>query len=136
MGMKDWKTIADMRPDQLEEAAADIRVPEGLEDRLAVRPEDEKDLLKNVVLDECQKDVFIFVPGNYEALADFAQTTDFKIVFIGGDLDPWSAVYVDGGGNPNFRSYIFTRKSHRTQIADFDQQTQDEIVNSIKSWLQ
>ena len=108
----------------------------GLEDRLAVRPEDEKDLLKNVALDECQKDVFIFVPGNYEALADFAQTTDLKIVFIGGDLDPWSAVYVDGGGNPNFRSYIFTRKSHRTQIADFDQQTQDEIVNSIKSWLQ
>lgn len=40
MGMKDWKTIADMRPDQLEEAAADIRVPEGLEDRLAALVED------------------------------------------------------------------------------------------------
>lgn len=60
----------------------------GLEDRLAVRPEEEKDLLKNFVLDEDQKDAFNFVPGHYEALDDFAKTTDANIVFIGGDLDP------------------------------------------------
>ena len=107
-----------------------------LEDRLAVRPEEEKDLLKNFVLDEDQKDAFNFVPGHYEALDDFAKTTDANIVFIGGDLDPWSAVYIDGGDNPNFRRYIFTGKSHNTQISDFDRQTQDEIVNTIKSWLQ
>lgn len=46
-----------------------------------------------------------------------------------------SAVYVDGGDNPNFRSYIFTGKAHHTQIADFDQKTQDEILDTIKSWL-
>lgn len=108
----------------------------GLEDRLDVKPEDEKNYLKNFVLDEDQKDAFTFVPGHYEALDDFAKTTDVNIVLIGGDLDPWSAVYVDGGDNPNFKSYIFTGKAHHTQIADFDKQTQDEIVNTIKSWLQ
>lgn len=108
----------------------------GLEDRLVIRPEEEKNLLRNFVLDEDQKDAFNFVPGNYKALDDFAKTTDVNIVFIGGDLDPWSAVYVDGGDNPNFKRYIFTGKSHLTQIADFDQQTQDEIVKTIKSWLQ
>ena len=91
---------------------------------------------KNYVLNEDQKGAFNFVPGHYEVLADFAKTTDVNIVFIGGDLDPWSAVYIDGGDNPNFRSYIFTGKSHHTQIEDFDRQTQDEILNTIKSWLQ
>lgn len=88
------------------------------------------------MLDEKQKDAFRFLPGHYEALDEFLKTTDVNIVFIGGDLDPWNPVYLDGGDNPNFKSYIFTGKSHFTQIADFDQQTQDEIVNTIKSWLQ
>jgi hypothetical protein len=107
----------------------------GLEDRLVIKPEEEKDLLRNFVLNEDQKSAFKFIPGHYEALADFVKTTDVNIVFIGGDLDPWYPVYLDGGDNPNFKSYIFTGKSHLTQIADFDQQTQDEIVNTIKSWL-
>ena len=88
------------------------------------------------MLNEDQKAAFRFILGHYEALADFVKTTDVTIVFIGGDLDPWYPVYIDGGDNPNFKSYIFTGKSHLTQIADFDQQTQDEIVNTIKSWLQ
>jgi len=108
----------------------------GLEDRLAVRPEDEENLLKNYLLNEDQKDAFRFVPGHYEALDQFAKTTDENIVFIGGDLDPWSAVYIDGGNNPNFKRYILTGKAHLTQIPDFDQDTQDEIVETIKSWVQ
>ena len=107
----------------------------GLKDRLVIRPEEEKDLLKNFVLDEKQKDGFRFFPGHYEALADFLKTTDLHILFIGGDLDPWNPVYLDRGDNPNIKTYILTGKSHRTQIADFDQKTQDEIVNAIKSWL-
>ncbi len=54
---------------------------------------------------------------------------------ISGDLDPWSAVYVDGGDNPNFKTYILTGKAHHTQIADFNQNTQTEIIEAIKSWL-
>ena len=108
----------------------------GLEDKLSVRPEDQKELLRNFVLDDDQKDAFVFVPGHYEALDDFAKTTDQNIVFIGGDLDPWSAVYVDGGNNPNFRSYILTGKAHHTQITDFDEGTQAEIIGIIRSWLQ
>ncbi|MBO7698577.1 MAG: hypothetical protein J6S38_06045 [Erysipelotrichaceae bacterium] len=108
----------------------------GLDDQLAIKPEDQKDLLRNFVLDDDQKDHFVFIPGHYEALDDFAKTTDQKIVFIGGDLDPWSAVYVDGGDNPNFKSYILIGKAHHTQIADFDQDTQKEIIETIRSWVQ
>lgn len=35
--MKDWKEIADMSPEQLEQAAAHIEVPQGLEHRIAER---------------------------------------------------------------------------------------------------
>ncbi|MBO7676650.1 MAG: hypothetical protein J6S49_03950 [Erysipelotrichaceae bacterium] len=108
----------------------------GLDDQLAIKPEDQKDLLRNFVLDDDQKDHFVFIPGHYEALDDFAKTTDQEIVFIGGDLDPWSAVYVDGGDNPNFKSYILIGKAHHTQIADFDQDTQKEIIETIRSWVQ
>lgn len=52
-----------------------------------------------------------------------------------GDLDLWSAVYVDGGDNPNFKTYILTGKAHHTKIADFDQNTQTEIIETIKSFL-
>ena len=107
----------------------------GLEDKLSIKPEDQKDLLRNFVLNDDQKKDFVFVPGHYEALDNFAKTTDLNIVFIGGDLDPWSAVYVDGGDNPNFKTYILTGKAHHTQIADFDQNTQTEIIETIKSWL-
>ena len=108
----------------------------GLEDKLAIKPEDQEDLLTSFVLNDNQKDAFVFIPGHYEALDNFAKTTDLNIVFIGGDLDPWSAVYVDGGDNPNFRSYILSGKAHHTQIADFDQDTKAEIIETIKSWLQ
>lgn len=108
----------------------------GLKDRLVIRPGEEKDLLKNTVLEEDQKADFVFVPGHYEALDAFAKTTDVKIVFIGGDLDPWSAVYVNGGDNPNFKSYILTGRDHLTQISDFDPGTQAEILETIKSWFE
>ena len=106
----------------------------GMEDELVIRPEDEEDLLKNSILDEDQKADFVFVPGHYEALDSFVKTTDVNFVFIGGDLDPWSAVYVDGGDNPHFKSYILTGKAHNTQISDFDPETQAEILETIKSW--
>lgn len=41
-----------------------------------------------------------------------------------------------GGDNPYFRSYILTGKAHHTQIADFDLDTQNEIIEIIKSWVQ
>ena len=107
----------------------------GLEDKLVIKPEDQKDLLRNFVLDDDQKEDFVFIPGHFEALDSFAKTTDQDIVFIGGDLDPWSAVYVDGGDNPHFRSYILTGKAHHTQIADFDQETQKKIIGTIRSWV-
>ena len=55
----------------------------GIGDRLAIRPEDGEDLLKNILLDESQKKNVGFVPGHYEALDAFAKTTDAPIVFIG-----------------------------------------------------
>lgn len=64
--------------------------------------------------------VFEFVPGFWMS---------------GGDLDPWSSVYIDGGDNPHFHTYILSGSSHQTKIGQFDREIQNEIIEIMKSWL-
>lgn len=107
----------------------------GLEDRLRLTPEEERDFFENVVLEDDQKASFTFVPGEYEALDAFAKTTDLPIVLIGGDLDPWSAMYIDGGDNPNFRRFILVGAGHFAQIEGFAPEIREEIKGTILSWV-
>ena len=109
---------------------------EGLEDRLEISEQDQKEFLRNVMLTEEQKKAFHFTAGNYEALNGWLKTANANIIHIGGDLDPWSAVYPEPGNNPNFHMYIKKGKSHHTQISDFDESTRNEIIRTMKSWIQ
>ena len=109
---------------------------EGLEDRLEVSEQDQKEYLRNVMLTEEQKKAFHFTAGNYEALNGWLKTANANIIHIGGDLDPWSAVYPEPGNNPNFHMYIKKGKSHHVQISDFEKSTRNEIIQTMKSWIQ
>lgn len=71
---------------------------------------------------------------NWQYLTTENESGDYHHVYemMSQVLDgQWIAVYVDGGYNPNFKTYILTGKAHHTQIADVDQNTQTEIIETI-----
>lgn len=125
-----WEGMYDYDYEQLRTALQQA----GLQDCLAVTPEEQPNYLRNMILTAGQQEIFQFTPGHYEALDSWAKQTTQHVLFIGGDLDPWSAVYINGGTNPNFQTYICQGQSHYVQIADLDPETQAEIILALYSW--
>ena len=109
---------------------------EGLEGLMDESDADKDNYLRNFVLTKEQRERYSFIPGHYEALDSWSKETDKQIIFIGADLDPWSSVYISGEGNPNFHKYILSGKTHSVKISDFDEQTQNEIIEILKSWVE
>ena len=107
----------------------------GLSEKLGISEEEEADFLRHFVLSEEQRKISSFTPSHFEALDSWAKTTDKNIIFIGGNLDPRSSVYIDGGDNPHFHTYILSGISHQTKIGQFDREIQNEIIEIMKSWL-
>ncbi len=131
-GCLKWEGMYDYDFSYLRNALQDA----GLSDRLAVTQEEQQDYLRKLILSDQQQEVFRFTPGHFEALDGWAKQTSQNVLFIGGDLDPWSSVYIDGGSNPNFRTYICKGKSHHVQISHFDPEVQSEIILTLYTWLQ
>ena len=108
----------------------------GCEGLLDKSDRDAENYLRNFALTDDQRKTYSFKPGHYEALDSWVKGTDKQIIFIGGDLDPWYPLYIDGEGNPNFHKYILSGKTHNVQISNFDEQTQNEITEIMKSWVE
>jgi hypothetical protein len=77
-----------------------------------------------------------FDPSLYRKIYHFLKDNDPKIIFIYGELDPWSAAHV-----PVFRkkknSHFFfqPRGSHRARIGNMPEKTQEKIMKQINEWL-
>lgn len=71
----------------------------------------------------------------YKKCSKFLKTTDAKILFIYGEYDPWSAVRVPDSKKDNIKIYIDPKGSHRARISTFPEETKQEIISILKSWL-
>lgn len=68
----------------------------------------------------------------------YLKNNDPKMIFIYGEIDPWSSVmpdlkYVEG--KKNMRFYIKPRGSHRTRINNMPADVADEIWSLLSLWL-
>ena len=75
----------------------------------------------------------------YKRTVDYLSTHDPKMVYIYGDIDPWSASGVYGlpftKSKKNMHVYMLAGGSHKTRILSFPEPTREEIISLIRGWL-
>lgn len=97
-----------------------------------------KGYLKRLMVPKGQENVQ-FSPVLYNHTVDFLTKNDPKMVYIYGDIDPWSASGVYGLpftlNKKNLHVYMCKGGSHRTRINSFPEATRQEIIQLISNWL-
>ncbi|MBS7366673.1 MAG: aminopeptidase, partial [Prevotella sp.] len=90
-----------------------------------------KGYLKRLMVPKGQENVQ-FSPVLYNNTVDFLTKNDPKMVYIYGDIDPWSASGVYGlpftKNKKNLHVYMCKGGSHRTRINSFPEATRQEII--------
>lgn len=77
-----------------------------------------------------------FRPELYHKVHDFLKYNDPKMIFIYGEIDPWSASRVPSfGGKKNEQIYIQPRGSHRARIGNMPEEMKSQIIAQIEAWL-
>lgn len=78
-----------------------------------------------------------FRPALYNKIYSFLKENDPKMIFIYGEVDPWTASRIpDFEGKKNLQIYIQPRGSHSTRIETMPQEMKDKIVSQLKEWLE
>lgn len=97
-----------------------------------------KGYLKRLMVPKGQENVQ-FSPVLYNNTVDFLTKNDPKMVYIYGNIDPWSASGVYGlpftKNKKNLHVYMCKGGSHRTRINSFPEPTRQEIIQLISNWL-
>lgn len=77
-----------------------------------------------------------FDPTLYNQVKTFWEQNDPKMIFIYGEVDPWSATRIpDLEGKKNLQIYIQPRGSHRARISTMPEEMQTKIIGQINQWL-
>lgn len=80
-----------------------------------------------------------FSPALYKHTVDFLTQNDPKMVYIYGDIDPWSASGIYGlpftKNKQNLHVYMLKGGSHLTRILSFPEPERQNIINLIDKWL-
>ena len=64
------------------------------------------------------------------------KNNDPKMIFIYGEIDPWSATRVPTfSGKVNQQIYIQPGGSHSARISSMPEETKQQIMNQINQWL-
>jgi hypothetical protein len=72
----------------------------------------------------------------YHKVYAYLEKNDPKMIFIYGEVDPWSASRVpDFKGKKNMQIYIQPRGSHRTRISTMPEELKTKIIAQINAWL-
>lgn len=72
----------------------------------------------------------------YHKVKTFWEQNDPKMIFIYGEVDPWSASRIpDLEGKKNLQIYIQPRGSHRARISTMPEEMQTKIIAQINQWL-
>lgn len=98
--------------------------------------EDTQGYLNRIMLPEETVDKIGFRPELYHKIYDFLKDNDPKMIFIYGEIDPWSAARVPSfKGKVNEQVYIQPRGSHRARIGNMPEDMKEQILTQINKWL-
>lgn len=77
-----------------------------------------------------------FRPALYQKVYNYLKENDPKMIFIYGEVDPWSAAMVPVfKGKKNEQVYIQPRGSHRARISNMPEEMKEQILTQINKWL-
>ncbi len=77
-----------------------------------------------------------FRPELYQKVYNFLKENDPKMIFIYGEVDPWSATRVPSfKGKKNEQIYIQPGGSHRARISNMPEDMKEKILTQINKWL-
>lgn len=75
-------------------------------------------------------------PALYNKVYEFLKNNDPKMIFIYGEVDPWSATLVPAfKGKVNQQVYIQPGGSHRARIGNMPEEMKEKILTQINKWL-
>lgn len=95
-----------------------------------------KGYLNRIMLPKELVDKVEFRPALYHKIHDFLRYNDPKMLFIYGEIDPWSAAMVPiFKGKQNEKVYIQPRGSHRARISNMPEALKEEILTQLNQWL-
>ena len=97
-----------------------------------------KGYLKKLMLPEDAKHIK-FNKTLSKKITKFLKKNDPKMVFIYGEIDPWSAaapMWLDTSKKKNMHMFVQPRGSHRARINTLPEDMKQEAINIIKGWLE
>ena len=97
-----------------------------------------KGYLKKLMLPEDAKHIK-FDKTLSKKITKFLKKNDPKMVFIYGEIDPWSAaapMWLDTSKKKNMHMFVQPRGSHRARINTLPEDMKQEAINIIKGWLE
>ena len=97
-----------------------------------------KGYLKKLMLPEDAKHIK-FDKTLSKKITKFLKKNDPKMVFIYGEIDPWSAaapMWLDTSKKKNMHMFVQPRGSHRARINTLPEEMKQEAINIIKGWLE
>ena len=97
-----------------------------------------KGYLKKLMLPEDAKHIK-FDKTLSKKITKFLKKNDPKMVFIYGEIDPWSAaapMWLDTSKKKNMHMFVQPRGSHRARINTLPEDMKQEAINISKGWLE
>jgi len=98
-----------------------------------------KDYMHRVMLEPSEKNLK-FDKSLYKHVVKYLKHNDPKLLYIYGDIDPWGSsgvgTWLKTDKKKNLKVYTQPRGSHLTRIKTFDQPVQEEIITTIRQWLE
>ena len=97
-----------------------------------------KGYLKKLMLPEDAKHIK-FDKTLSKKITKFLKKNDPKMVFIYGEIDPWSAaapMWLDTSKKKNMHMFVQPRGSHRARINTLPEEMKQEAISIIKGWLE
>lgn len=97
-----------------------------------------KDYMHRVMLEPSEKDLK-FDPTLYKHVVKYLKENDPKMMYIYGEIDPWGCsgvgTWLKTDKKKNLKVYTQPRGSHRTRINTFEQPVRDEIIETLRKWI-
>ena len=98
--------------------------------------ESSKGYLNKIMLPKELVDKIEFRPELYHKVYNFLKENDPKMIFIYGEIDPWSATRVPTfKGKKNLQVYIQPGGSHLARIGNMPEEIKEKILTQINQWL-
>lgn len=97
---------------------------------------DSKDYLNKIMLPDDCVDKIGYSQDLYKKVYHYLKDNDPKMIFIYGEVDPWSATRVpDFKGKKNEQVYVQKGGSHKARISNMPPKVKEKIMNQLNEWL-